>query len=183
MERWGKIRASILFSLLFVLLFPYQTAAHSGNTDSYGGHKKRANGTYHCHFNPCLEDARKGEYEYYFPLGQEHGLQGNDRTEYGLEGNDQSEEIRDFIYANFDKDQARYLVPYALSAYKAGYEDTYVPPKKSFWKKYGAYIAMAPILYFVITLAGAYVVGAIAMIIGGGRKVLDIFGIRHKKKP
>lgn len=184
MIRWREFQTVVFFGILYALLFPDDlVAAHSGNTDSYGGHKKRANGTYHCHSNPCLEDARQREYEYYFPLGQEHGREGNDRTKYGLEGNDQSEKIIDFIYANFDADQASYLVPYAFSAYKAGYKDTYVLPKKTFWKKYGGFLAMTPILFFVIMFVGSYVYGAILMVMEGGRKVLNIIDVRHKKKP
>ncbi|HBZ6979988.1 TPA: YHYH domain-containing protein, partial [Salmonella enterica subsp. enterica serovar Typhimurium] len=71
-----KTQTSILFSLLFVLLFPYEISAHSGNTDSYGGHNKNSNRTYHCHSGQCLEDAKKRAYEIAFPSGQEAGRLG-----------------------------------------------------------------------------------------------------------
>lgn len=128
-----KIQSGILICLLFVLLFPYETSAHGGRTDSSGGHKKTANGTYHCHSGQCLEDAKQREYDYYFPLGQEDGLTGTDQTE----------EIRVWIYNKLDSDQSEYIVPYALQAYKAGYEDTYVP---TFWDKYGKTISVVLIV-------------------------------------
>ena len=130
------------------MLFPCGTSAHSGNTDSYGGHKKKSNGTYHCHSGQCLENARQKEYEYYFPFGQKDGLTGTDQTE----------EIRGYMYNNIDSDQAEYRVPYALRAYKAGYENTFVPP--TFREKYGWYIEVSSIL-----AAGLFVLGF--MNIGG----------------
>lgn len=133
-----------IFCLLFVLLFPYElVAAHSGNTDSYGGHNKRANGTYHCHSGQCLEDARQKAYDRYFPLGQKDGLDRFDDTT-GLAG---------YLRGKLDSDQAEYMIPFAIEAYKAGYKDTYVP---TFWGKYGWYLGWGIVLIGGLSVFGVY---------------------------
>lgn len=138
MKRLRKL--PILFCcLLFVLLFPYKILAHSGNTDSYGGHYKTENGTYHCHSNPCLEDARETAYEIYFPIGQEDGLIGYDDTSGILE----------YLTDELDADQFEYILGYAMEAYKAGYEDTYIP---TFWEKYKFYIGWGILLFGVFAI-------------------------------
>jgi hypothetical protein len=118
MEKEGKMmRICIHICLLCVLLLPSVTTAHSGRTDSYGGHNKTANGTYHCHSGKCLDDAWKEAYDYFYPIGKEDGLKRNDR----------SDEIVEDVWSRFDPDQAEYMAPYALKAYKMGYKETYVP--------------------------------------------------------
>lgn len=119
MKRW-KIK--ILFCLLFVMSFPYETSAHSGRTDSYGGHNKTSNGTYHCHSGQCLRDAKEKAYEIAFPLGQEDGTLRENRYD----------EFKGILYervsnGNIDTDEAEYMIPYLLTAYKEGFEDTYEP--------------------------------------------------------
>nr|WP_276541815.1 YHYH domain-containing protein [Bacillus infantis] len=108
-------------------MFPIEATAHSGRTDSYGGHNKTANGTYHCHSGQCLIDARNTAYDEYFPHGQEDGLLKND----------QSEDIEQWLNENLDSDVAEYIVPYALEAYQDGYKSTYVP---TFWEKNKWYV-------------------------------------------
>ncbi len=153
MKRIRKIRIGILICLLGAMLFPYGIMAHSGNTDSYGGHNKRSNGSYHCHSGQCLEDARQSTYEYYFPFGQKDGLTGTDSTE----------KIRGWLYSNFDSDQAEYIVPYAFEAYNAGYEDTYVPTlREKFWDKYG--VAISLILVVLVFFVGWMLLGFILLV-------------------
>lgn len=143
---------SILLFLLFFLLNPYKISGHSGNTDSYGGHNKNSNGTYHCHSGQCLEDARKRAYEIAFPNGQEDGrlgkVNGYEEYENALWERVQIGEI--------DPEEAEYMIPYVLMAYQEGFEDTYVPPPPNFWGKYGYYIAAAPFflifIYFAILI-------------------------------
>lgn len=117
------IKIGTIICFLFLLLLPSVGLAHSGNTDSYGGHNKTANGTYHCHSGECLEDAKEDAYNYYYPLGQEDGK----------EGNDFSKDISQYLFENNDIDVFEYKSRFALEAYKMGYEETYVP---TFWEKY-----------------------------------------------
>ncbi|WP_028390663.1 YHYH domain-containing protein [Bacillus cihuensis] len=117
----------ILCFLLLVLSLPHETSAHSGRTDSYGGHNKTDDGTYHCHSGECLEDAWESTYKTVFPIGQEDGRKGENRYE----------EYEDILHnrvltGEIDDEKADYLIPYTLKAYKMGYEDTYVP---TFWEK------------------------------------------------
>jgi Domain of unknown function (DUF4124) len=39
----------IVFTILMVLFFPWNTFAHSGGTNAEGCHKNRKTGDYHCH--------------------------------------------------------------------------------------------------------------------------------------
>lgn len=126
------MKTRILFCLLFILLIPFQTFAHSGRTDSYGGHNKTSNGTYHCHSGKCLEDAREQAYQIAFPIGQEDGRLGE--NEYKEYESTLWERVRE---GTIDTDQAEYMIPYLLRAYKEGYEDTYIP---TFWEKYKYYM-------------------------------------------
>jgi len=151
MKRLRKTQISILFCLLFVLLNPYEISAHSGNTDSYGGHNKNSNGTYHCHSGQCLEDARKRAYEIAFPSGQEAGRLGqvNGYEEYE---NVLRERVRT---GEVDPDEAEYMIPYVLMAYQEGFEDTYVPP--TFWEKYENQIIGLLILIGVLGIEGGVI--------------------------
>lgn len=146
-----KTQIGILFSLLFVLLFPYEISAHSGNTDSYGGHNKNSNGTYHCHSGQCLEDAKKRAYEIAFPLGQEAGslgeVNGYEEYEKSLRGRVLTGEI--------DSDKGEYMIPYLLMAYQEGFEDTYIPP--TFWEKYGNHIIKLCIGISVLAILGGMI--------------------------
>lgn len=122
------MRLVLLLFILIFLLIPTEILAHSGRTDSYGGHNKTANGTYHCHSGECLDDAWQEAYEVFYPGGLEDGVIKNDQTD----------KITEFIHQKLDVDEAEYMIPYALEAYRIGYEETYVP---SFWEKYNWYIA------------------------------------------
>jgi hypothetical protein len=117
----------LLVCLSFLFLLPTQVFGHSGRTDSYGGHNKTSNGTYHCHSGPCLDDAWKDAYDTFYPIGQKDGKKGTNRIS----------EISENLYNELDTDVAEYMVPYAKKAYKTGFDDTYVP---TFWEKYGWYI-------------------------------------------
>jgi hypothetical protein len=122
-----KIQWWLLFCLSFLFLLPTQVLGHSGRTDSYGGHNKTSNGTYHCHSGPCLDDAWKDAYDTFYPIGQKDGKKGTNRIS----------KISERLYNDLDSDIAEYMVPYAKKAYKMGFDDTYVP---TFWEKYGWYI-------------------------------------------
>lgn len=115
--------------LIILLLTPIEVFAHSGRTDSYGGHNKTSNGTYHCHSGECLKDAKRKAYKIAFPIGEEDGRNKN---------TDGFGEYSDILWGRYkngeiDSDVAEYMIPYALEAYKAGFDSTYVP---TFWEKY-----------------------------------------------
>ncbi|WP_064091536.1 YHYH domain-containing protein [Rossellomorea aquimaris] len=113
-----------LFSVFFLFLFlGSTTSAHSGRTDSRGGHNKTANGTYHCHSGECLENAKEEAFNVCYPLGRKDGPQRIDH----------SNELEQKINKKYDSDNAEYLVPFCLDAYEQGYEETYIP---TFWEKY-----------------------------------------------
>jgi hypothetical protein len=121
------MKDGIIICLLILLLQPSVSSAHSGRTDSYGGHNKTANETYHCHSGQCLEDAKQEIYDELYPLGRKNGP----------ERNNQSYKIKEHILNKFDSDQSEYMVPYALKAYNEGYGETYVP---TFWESTGKYL-------------------------------------------
>lgn len=110
----------IFMSLILLsplLLSSTEVYAHSGRTDSYGGHNKYANGTYHCHSGLCLQEAKNKTYNDCYPRGEEDGETG--------------EKNMDFIYSaakNIDSDQRRYLVPACEQGYQDGFMSTV-----SFW--------------------------------------------------
>lgn len=138
------MKVGILICFIYFLLLPTIISAHSGRTDSYGGHKKNANGTYHCHSGECLKDAWNKTYNEFYPIGLEDGPTRNDQTN----------DIESFIWSNFDSDQAEYMAPYALEAYKMGYEETYVP---TFREKYLWYIVALSAL--TLLLLGLAIIG------------------------
>lgn len=170
-KRLRKTQISILFCLLFVFLFPYGISAHSGNTDSYGGHNKRSNGTYHCHSGQCLEDARKKAYKIAFSSGQEAGRLEN------VNGYEEYEDaLRERVrIGEIDSDEAEYMIPYVLMAYQEGFEDTYVPPPPTFWEKYGYYIAVAPFLLWGIYFAVIILFAVILSVMQWLRNVKEFF--------
>jgi hypothetical protein len=131
----GKMKGFLFLCLIFILLVPTPTQVfgHSGRTDSYGGHNKTSNGTYHCHSNPCLDNAWKQAYNEYFPIGQRDGKKGVN----------ESSTISKNLFAQLDPDIAEYMVPYAVKAYKMGYRETFWP---AFWEKYGWYIGGATVI-------------------------------------
>ncbi|MBN8199189.1 YHYH domain-containing protein [Cytobacillus pseudoceanisediminis] len=136
------MRVLLFYCTLLVLIFPLEAYAHSGRTDSYGGHNKTANGTYHCHSGKCLEDAWEEALKIAYPSGQEDGRIGeNQYKEY--------EEVlhKRVLNEEIDSDQAEYMIPYLLKAYKQGYEDTYIP---SFWEKYKLHLGLMGISLLII---------------------------------
>jgi hypothetical protein len=149
MKRLRKTR--ILFCLLFVLLNPYEISAHSGNTDSYGGHNKTADGTYHCHSGQCLEDAMKRAYKIAFPSGQEDGRLGKENG-YEEYENALWERVQT---GEIDPEEAEYMIPYVLMAYQEGFKDTYVPP--TFWEKYENHIIGSLLLIGVLGILGGVI--------------------------
>lgn len=171
MNRLRKTQISILFCLLFVLLNSYEISAHSGNTDSYGGHKKNSNGTYHCHSGQCLKDARKRAYEIAFPSGQEDGRLGK---ESGYE--EYVNTLRERVQTGeADPDEAEYMIPYVLMAYQEGFDDTYVPPPPTIWGKYGYYIAAAPIFLFCAWFAILIIFAVVLTVMEWLRNVKGFF--------
>ncbi|WP_342537955.1 hypothetical protein MKY15_15695 [Sporosarcina sp. FSL K6-1540] len=171
MKRLRKIQTSILICLFFVLLFPYGTLAHGGNTDSYGGHKKNSNRTYHCHSGQCLEDARKEAYKIALPIGQKDGRLGKENG---------YEEYQNVLWervgtGEIDSERAEYMIPYVLVAYKEGFKDTYIPPAPTFWEKYGGYIAAAPFLLWGIYFGVIIIFMVILTVIGWVQNVREFF--------
>lgn len=136
-------RVGIFICFIYLLIQPTVTSAHSGRTDSYGGHNKNANGTYHCHSGKCLKDAWNKVYNEFYPIGLEDGPTRND----------QSKEIENFIWSNYDSDQAEYIVPYALKSYKMGFEETYEP---TLWEEYQWYIVFLSALTLILLGLAVY---------------------------
>ena len=111
--------------------------AHPGNTDSYGGHNKTSNGTYHCHSGQCMEDAKKEAADLCFPKGEQDGFVGK-----------KDDEFLSDVLGKLDVDQL-YFYDYCSSAYDQGYESTNVP---TFWERYGIYVAIGGILVGALLL-------------------------------
>lgn len=139
-----QLKSLFFICLIFILLIPTPTEVfgHSGRTDSYGGHNKTSNGTYHCHSGPCLDDAWEEAYDTFFPIGQKDGKKRNNRVSI----------ISEDLTNKLDPDIAEYMVLYAIKAYKIGYEDTCI---LTFWERYRWYIGGG---------AGITIIGAFALI-------------------
>jgi hypothetical protein len=121
------LKSFLFFFILTIISIPSISYAHSGRTDSYGGHNKTSNGTYHCHSGQCLDDAWDEANDSCYPKGKEDALQGQDR----------SNEIQEKLTGKMDIDVAEYMIPYCIDAYEKGFVDNYIP---TFTEKYGLYI-------------------------------------------
>lgn len=54
----------ILILIIYMLIIPINTFAHSGRTDSNGGHWDRSTGTYHYHNGTSVQQNSGGSYQY-----------------------------------------------------------------------------------------------------------------------
>ena len=69
--------------ILFIFVFSFQTFAHSGRTDSYGGHYDHSNGSYHYHHGHPAHEHPNGECPY---IQANKDSQTNDNQKMGFWG-------------------------------------------------------------------------------------------------
>jgi hypothetical protein len=124
----GKIFKS-LFVSFFWFCFTNIVSAHSGNTDSNGGHNKTLNGTYHCHSSQCLEDAKEEAHSICYPQGLEDGEIGRKDDNYIAT-----------VYGDLDVDQD-YLIKFCTDSYEMGFNET-----SSWWDRNYLIIVLAIII-------------------------------------
>jgi hypothetical protein len=120
---------SKLLIILFSCLFSIEVSAHSGNTDSNGGHKKTSNGTYHCHSGKCMEDAKEEARTLCYPQGIKDGENGSKDENYASNA-----------YGDFDIDQD-YLIKFCNDFYELGFNET-----SSWWDRNYLYFVLALII-------------------------------------
>jgi hypothetical protein len=136
--RQVKITISIFLFISIFISMNNEVFAHGGNTDSYGGHNKTSNGTYHCHSGQCLEDARAEAESECYPTGVSDGLIG--KKDQGF--------VRE-VTEDLDYDIQEYYFDFCTDAYEEGFYSTYDPP---FWEEHlGKIITIGIVAYFVLT--------------------------------
>jgi hypothetical protein len=120
---------SKLLIILFSCLFSIEVSAHSGNTDSNGGHNKTSNGTYHCHSGQCMEDAKEEAHSSCYPQGFEDGENGKKDKNYAAT-----------VYGDLDVDQD-YLNKFCTDSYNEGFKES-----SSWWDRNYMYFVIAFII-------------------------------------